>query len=115
MESLLHTVGGIVDYIGLAILSIGAIKFLVMYASVEARWITGNRCVGQLQAARRLLGAYILLSLEFLIVSDILVSAVSRSLESLGYLAGLVVIRTTIGFFLSKDLAEIEVSTDPSG
>ena len=115
MEFLIHTVGSIVDYMGLTILLIGAIKFLGMYAVVEARRLVGHKCVEQLQTARRVLGSYILLALEFLIVSDILVSALSRSLESLGYLAGLVAIRTTIGFFLAKELTEIDISAESNG
>jgi uncharacterized membrane protein len=54
---------------------------------------------------RQNLGRTLLLTLEFLIAADILETVViKRSLESLGILAGLVVVRTFLSFALDVEL-----------
>jgi uncharacterized membrane protein len=54
---------------------------------------------------RRELGRTLMLTLEFLIAADIIDTvAVERSVESLGLLAGLVVIRTFLSFALEVDV-----------
>ncbi len=54
---------------------------------------------------RRELGRTLMLTLEFLIAADIIETvAVDRSVESLGLLAGLVVIRTFLSFALEVDV-----------
>jgi uncharacterized membrane protein len=56
---------------------------------------------------RQNLGRTLLLTLEFLIAADILETVViKRSLESLGILAGLVVVRTFLSFALDVELED---------
>ncbi len=50
------------------------------------------------------LGQLILLALEVLIVSDILHSIAHRSLEDLGVLGAVVLIRILLAFFLDREL-----------
>jgi len=100
----LMRIAEVIDLIGLAIVLIGAIKFLAMYGLIEARRALGRKCVLAMQRARLVLGGYILIALEFMICSDIINSALVRTLDSLVYLAGIVVLRTAIGFFLDRDL-----------
>lgn len=104
VQPALRAIAETVDLIGLAILMIGAVKFLVLYAGVELQRLAGRECVVEVQRARQVLGGYILVSLEFLIVSDVMTSVVSRSLESLASLGAIVVIRTAMGFFLEREL-----------
>jgi uncharacterized membrane protein len=54
------------------------------------------------------LGIYLLLGLEFLIAADILETVFKPSLEQLGILAGIVVIRTILNYFLNKELEHIK-------
>lgn len=54
------------------------------------------------------LGIYLLLGLEFLIAADILETVFRPSLEQLGILAGIVVIRTILNYFLNKELEHIK-------
>jgi uncharacterized membrane protein len=61
---------------------------------------------------RRQLGTYILLGLDFYIVSDILHSMIRPELNELLSLGVIVLLRTTIGFFLGKEVAEIEKIID---
>ncbi len=54
------------------------------------------------------LGSYILLSLEVLIASDIIETIMSPTLDDILILAGIVVIRTTISYFLGKEIEQAE-------
>lgn len=50
------------------------------------------------------LGSYILLSLEVLIASDIIETIMNPSIEDMLILAGIVIIRTAISYFLGKEI-----------
>ena len=50
------------------------------------------------------LGTYILLSLEVLIAADIIESIINPTYQDLIILAGVVIIRTAISFFLAKEI-----------
>ena len=54
------------------------------------------------------LGTYLLLGLELLIAADILKTIVEPGLHELGILAGIVVLRTVLSFFLNKEILEID-------
>ncbi|MEM6992174.1 MAG: DUF1622 domain-containing protein [Myxococcota bacterium] len=100
----LLVVAEVIDLIGIAIVLLGAVKFLVMFAEIEAKRLVGRECTARIQEARRALGGYILVALEFMIASDVIGSVLSRSLESLANLGAIVVLRTAMGFFLEREL-----------
>ena len=75
---------------------------------IETRRLAKIECVHQIRQNRLELGGYILTALEFMIVSDIIHTALTRKIEELYFLALLVVIRTAIGYFLNMELKEIE-------
>lgn len=52
------------------------------------------------------LGRFLTLGLEFQLASDVLRTAIAPSFDELGKLAAIVVIRTTLNFFLSREIAE---------
>lgn len=103
----LEVVAAIADLIGIAILLIGAVRFLVQYGVYEFKSLRGKAGCEAMQALRLDLGRYILLSLEFLIISDIIHSALTRTLEDFLLLGLLVIIRTAISFFLGRELKEV--------
>ncbi|RCX14205.1 uncharacterized protein DUF1622 [Vagococcus fluvialis] len=55
------------------------------------------------------LGSYVLLSLEVLIASDIIETILNPSIEDILILAGVVVIRTAISYFLGKEMESTEI------
>ncbi|MGY3766366.1 DUF1622 domain-containing protein [Vagococcus vulneris] len=55
------------------------------------------------------LGSYILLSLEVLIVSDIIETIMNPSAKDILILAGIVVIRTAISYFLGKEMEHTDI------
>ncbi len=96
-----------IDLIGIAILLIAAVKFLWRYARFEFARFRGIESVFQIRDMRLCLGSYILLALEFMIVSDVIHSALSRTLDDFLILGVLVLIRSALSFFLSLDLKDV--------
>ncbi len=54
------------------------------------------------------LGSYILLALEFIIISDVINTAISRDVDDLLALGLLVLIRVALSFFLGQELNEVK-------
>ncbi len=103
MEELLVTT---VDYlrmmveaIGAAIVGIGALSTAFLYALS----LLGLRKYSN-SDIRLHLGRYLTLGLEFQLGADILSTAVSPTFEEVQLLAAIVVIRTVLNYFLSKEL-----------
>lgn len=61
------------------------------------------------------LGTVLLLSLEILIISDILHSIVKRTLEEVSILAITVAIRVALSFFLDRELSSLRQSLQRNG
>jgi uncharacterized membrane protein len=57
---------------------------------------------------KNFLGSYILLSLEVLIAADIVESIIKPTLQDIGKLAALVIIRTVISYFLHKEIEDAQ-------
>ncbi|MCM8790043.1 MAG: DUF1622 domain-containing protein [Candidatus Omnitrophica bacterium] len=53
------------------------------------------------------LGSYLVLALEFFIASDIIKTIITPTWQGLGILGAIVVIRTILSYFLTKDLKKI--------
>jgi uncharacterized membrane protein len=53
------------------------------------------------------LGSYLVLALEFFIAGDIIKTIITPTWETLGILGAVVVIRTILSYFLTKDLKKI--------
>lgn len=60
-----------------------------------------------IDTVRYKLGTYLLLGLEFLVAADILETVFAPTLERIGILGGIVIIRTILNFFLNKELERI--------
>ena len=61
---------------------------------------------------RHELGSYLLLGLELLIAADVLDTIVHPTLLEIGILGGIVAIRTVIGFFLGREIADFARSEE---
>ncbi len=58
----------------------------------------------KMNAVRNNLGTVILLSLEILIIADIIETIINPTFQDVGLLAAIVAIRTAISFFLNKEM-----------
>lgn len=96
----------LIDLVAIAVLLVGAARFLIGYLKAEFGPGEDERKRG-LNAERVELGRYILAGLEILIVSDIITTAVSLAMSDLVFLGILVVIRSVTSFFLERELETV--------
>ena len=93
-----------IQFIGLSILIFGCIKLLIKYLKTEFSASTAPNFMNLLQMIRYEVGVYILFALDFLIIGDIIMTISKPTTEEMIHLAVMIVIRTMIGFFLSKEI-----------
>ena len=75
---------------------------------MEIKVMQGKQYKRDAALIRQHLGFYLLLGLEFLIAVDVIETLMRPDWKELGVLAGLVVLRTLMGFSLHWELKEIE-------
>ena len=106
--TVLETIAVAVDLVGIAILIYAALKFIVHYLTFEIKQLQGLESVEGIRDLRLGLGSYILLALEFIIVSDVIQTAISRDVEDLTALGLIVIIRVALSFFLGRELIDVK-------
>jgi len=108
VETVLETIAFAVDLVGIAILVYAALKFIVHFFGFEIKQLRGLDTVEGIRDMRLRLGSYILLSLEFIIISDIIMTGISRDVDDLLSLGLLVIIRVALSFFLGRELSDVK-------
>ncbi len=108
VTTVLEMIAFAIDLVGIAILIFAALKFIAHFVGFEIKRLHGLECVEGIRNLRLQLGSYILLSLEFIIISDIIQSAVSRNLDDILSLGVIVIIRVALSFFLGRELNEVK-------
>ena len=111
MESIrlvFSSIAEIIDIIGIIILLYGFVKVMITYIRTEFIKRPFKTSVRSLQIIRCEIGIYILLALGFLIASDIIHTVMEINQEQLIELAIMIVLRTGIGFFLGKEVNELQ-------
>ena len=98
-----------IDLVAVGVMLIGFVLAIVRFVPTLAR--PAGTAIGEVQIIRCSLGSYIVFALELMIVSDLLHSVVSRTLEDLYFLAGIIVLRTLIAYFLNKEIQELSEKT----
>ena len=94
------------DGVGILIMLVGFALALGQLLPVLVRRSSSDEIIG-IQMVRCRLGSYLVLALEFMIVSDLVHSVLTHELEDLYFLGVLVILRTMIGYFLNKEIQEI--------
>ncbi len=108
LSHVLEWAARIIDLIGIGIILLGFVVSLLGLVLCLTKGLGLRRHLHDLHNVRLQLGAYILVGLEFMIASDIIHTVITRELRDLAFVAALVAIRTAIGFFLGRELAEAE-------
>jgi uncharacterized membrane protein len=90
-----------VELTGAAIVALGSVVAIVAFV----RGLVAGR-PAEFTAVRLALGRYLTLALEFQLGADILSTAVSPSWDQIGKLGAIAVIRTTLNYFLTRELVE---------
>lgn len=99
-----------IDLFAIALLLIGALRFLLSVVPAELRDLDTRRRA--MTHARLQLGAYILAGLELFIVSDVIHTALSLALSDLLFLLLLVIIRSLTSYFLDRELEQLRAEMD---
>ena len=113
MEVLKHiffVVAEVIEFIAIGILIFGLIKSLFNYLKTEFKE-KFHTPIRLLQIIRCEIGIYILLALDFLIAADLIQTVTDLTQEKLIELGVMIVLRTIIGYFLGKEVEDIETRT----
>lgn len=103
LADLLEWVAAGIELAAVAILLLGFARFATTFLTAELAAAAGDRARAQ-NAGRILLARYILAALEVFIVADLMMTAVTLSLESLAFLGALVLIRSVVSWFLDHEI-----------
>lgn len=110
---MLEIIAHVIDLIAVGILLIG---FSLVFLSALPKGISALKkeansdFTREFRAMRLHLGQTLLLSLEVLIVSDVIYSIAHRTVEEIGILGLTVIIRILLAYFLNKELEHLDRS-----
>lgn len=108
LHSFLNILATIISVASLLIVTYGALIGILSFLGNEIKRFTGTYSTTNIRKLRATFGTYLLLGLEFLIASDILKTVLEPSLNELGILGGIVIIRTILSVFLNKEIKQLE-------
>jgi uncharacterized membrane protein len=110
----MHEVELILEWLAVAIDLVGALIMIWAFVTSVVGLVRGSIIGGDahsrirnLQVVRCGLGVKLVFALELMIISDLLHTIISRSVDDLILVGGLVVIRTAISYFLNKEIQEV--------
>lgn len=106
----LNLLATIISVTSLLIVTYGAFIAIASFFRNEAGRFTKSYSTTNIRKLRATFGTYLLLGLEFLIASDILKTVLEPTLNELGILGGIVVLRTILSVFLNKEIKELEAT-----
>lgn len=104
-HNIINTVSFVLNIVGALITMWGII--LSLFGFLKKELFSRGDSIKLNETIRIKLGSYLVLALEFFIASDIIRTIITPTWESLGILGAIVVIRTILSYFLTKDLKKI--------
>jgi len=108
----LHLISFGIGVLGVLVIVFGVACGLLRFLRAEFRAACGHDIEQDRKLLRHALGYYLLLGLEFLIASDIIDTLMRPTLQDLGTLGAIVLIRTIISYSLNAELKS-EQQHDP--
>ena len=110
----MHTIHLIIEWLAVTIDLVASLIMVwgfvtSVYALVRGSISSGDAHsrIRNMQAARCGLGVKLVFALELMIISDLLHTVISQSVDDLLLVGGLVVIRTAVAYFLNKEIEEV--------
>lgn len=100
-----HPIVLLLDVLSISIILVGAIISFIKLVQ-HGKGEEHSSVLHKNKYIKAYLGSYILLSLEFLIVADIIESIINPTFQDIIKLALIVLIRTMISYFLNKEISE---------
>ncbi len=110
-----HLAEYLADVIDLLVVALLTVWILAIVAISARDVFKGKKAAEIILDVRLSLGPLILLALEFLIVSDVLHSIASRTLEDLAIVGAVVVVRVVMAYFLDRELERLEEKQEKRG
>ena len=100
----LQEISQVIGLASMGILILGSAQTVILFLGNELSRLNGGYSLEKIASLRIKLGQYLLLGLELLIASDIIETIVNPGLEELAQVAGIVLIRTVLSFFLNREI-----------
>jgi len=101
---IINNISLLIGIIGGAIIVWGALVSAYKIINLEIKRFKKNDIYSERELVRYRFGSYILLGLEFLIAADIMNTIIKPSHNELITLGAIVIIRTILSFFLTREL-----------
>ena len=93
-----------ISIISVAVVIYGVLLALIAFIKTEFSRVKGKYSILRVRIIRADLGTYLLLSLELLIAADVIKTILEPGIQELIVLAGVVLLRTILSFFLHKEI-----------
>ncbi len=110
----MHEINMILEWLAVIVDLTGALIMVWAFVAAVVGVVRGSFSSGDvhsrmlnMQVARCGLGVKLVFALELMIISDLFHTIISRSVEDLILVGGLVIIRTAIAYFLNKEITEV--------
>ena len=107
MMHLYQQISELINFVGFAIIVIGAVRSVVFYLRHEAVRLMGKEDQFAADTIRGDFGAYLLLGLEFSVAADVIATLIEPTNEKLIQLGALIAIRTVIAYFIGRERVEL--------
>lgn len=104
-HSIINSISFALNIVGALVILWGVLMSLFDFIKKEISRL--EQPVQLSEAIRVKLGSYLVLGLEFFIAGDIVKTIITPTWQSLGMLGAIVVIRTILSYFLTKDLKKM--------
>lgn len=95
-----------IGIVGVAVITWGVVLVLARLLRAEFGRLQGRRICKEREILRHQLGSYLLLGLEFMIAADVIATIIHPTFREVAVLAGIVLIRTVISYFLDREVAD---------
>jgi len=102
LHSIITNISFLLNIIGALVIIWGVV--ISLYEFLKKEIVDRSEAMQLNEAIRIRLGSYLVLALEFFIAGDIIKTIITPTWESLGILGAIVVIRTVLSYFLTKEL-----------
>ena len=104
-HNVINIVSFVLNIIGALITLWGIV--ISLFGFLKGELSSKEDCLKRNETIRIKLGSYLVLALEFFIASDIIKTIITPTWQGLGILGAIVIIRTILSYFLTKDIKRI--------
>jgi uncharacterized membrane protein len=101
-HEVINAISFVLNIVGALVILFGVLIAMIDFLKKEV--FGGDERIKLNESIRIRMGSYLVLGLEFFIAGDIVRTIITPTWESIGMLGAIVIIRTILSYFLTKDL-----------